>query len=118
MNSSSEARTIAPESLRRLPNWPDYQITQFLRDVLPYVFVLRLPEGTQVAVEDYLAIAQDQKAHGYFAMLSGRKRNHAAGLPVELMRGHGEGILQAMRDQQGAGLENIALLHDQFDDGV
>ena len=41
---------------------------------------------------------------GHFAVLAGRKRHHVVGLLVELMRGHGEGILQAVRDQQGAGL--------------
>src|SRR5712691_7667737 len=102
MNSSSEAGTIAPESLRRLPNWPDYQITQFLRDVLLYVLVLRLRQRLEVAVENYFAVAQDQKAHRHLAMLARRKRDDVVGLLVELMGGHGEGILQAVTDQQGA----------------
>src|ERR1700722_7158770 len=34
------------------------------------------------------------------------------------MRGHGEGILQAMGDHERAGFIYIALFHDQFDDGV
>ena len=59
-----------------------------------------------------------KKLRGTSQCWPGGSGYHAVGLLIELMRGHGEGILQAVRDQQGAGLVYIALLHDQFDDGV
>ncbi len=39
---------------------------------------------------------------------------HAVFFQVEAMRGQGEGVLQAMGDQQGGALIDVALLHDQL----
>ena len=45
------------------------------------------------------------------------QRHHVLALPVVAMCGQHETILQPMRYQQRAGFINVALLHDQFDDG-
>ena len=51
-------------------------------------------------------------------MLARRQRHDVVGFLVKLVGGHGEGILQAMRYHERAGVVNIPLFHDQFDDGI
>ena len=71
-----------------------------------------------VAIEDDLGVAQNQKAHGHFAMLAFGQSDHLVGGLVELMCRHGEGVLQSMGHHESAGFVDVALLHDEFDDRV
>jgi hypothetical protein len=75
-------------------------------------------EFADVAIEDDLPVAENQEAHGHITILAARKGPGLIGLLIELVGGHGEGVLQAMSDQQGTGIVNVALLHDQFHDCV
>src|SRR5271167_1801581 len=92
-------------------SWREVRATS-LRDVFPDVFVLGVSELLQVTVEDHFAIAQDQKTQGNQAMLSRREQDNVVGLLIELMGGHGESVLQAVRDHQSAGPVHVALLHN------
>ena len=42
---------------------------------------------------------------------------HLVGFLVEAVRGQHEGVLQAVRNEQGAGAGDVALLDDELDDG-
>src|ERR1019366_6757056 len=89
-----------------------------LRNIFANVVVARSGEMVTVAIEDDFGVAQDQEAHGHFAMLAFGQHDHLVGGLVELVRCHGEGILQAMGHHKGAGIVDVALFHDEFDDGV
>ena len=71
-----------------------------------------------IAIENDLFVAQNQEAAGHFAMLAFRQSHHLVGGLIELMSGHGEGILQAMGHQERTGLVDVALFHDQINNRV
>src|SRR5262249_50023357 len=69
------------------------------------------------AVENYSPFAQDHEtgvdvAHGLAV-----HRHHAIGFRIVVVTGEHKAILQAMAHQQGAGSGDVALLHDELDDG-
>ena len=94
------------------------QLQNFLRDVLANIFILRSRQLMNVAVEDDLSIAEDQETQRNLTMHSGRQRHHAVGFFVELMSRQGESVLQAMGHQKSAGMVDVALLQDQFNNRV
>src|SRR5205823_2426772 len=63
-------------------------------------------------VKDNLPFAQDEECHRYFSTSPTGQRPHLVCIPVEIMGGHDKGILQAMRHEQRARLEDITLFHD------
>src|SRR5215471_17188519 len=71
-----------------------------------------------VAIEYNLSVAENQKTHGHVAVLTTRHDAKLICLWIEFMGRHRERILQTMRDQQGTGAVDIALLHDEFHDRV
>src|ERR1035438_646418 len=73
-----------------------------LRNIFANVFVARSGQLVSIAIEDDLRVAQDEEAHGHFAMLAFGQSDHLVGDSIELVRGHGEGILQAMGHHEGA----------------
>src|SRR5207244_3436924 len=92
-------------------SWP-------LRNVLADVLILTVCQFVDVAVEDHFPVAQHEKTHGDVAVLAFGQYPHLICLLIELMSCHGESVLQAMGHQQRAGLMDIPLFHDQFDDGI
>src|ERR1017187_9596882 len=71
------------------------------------------------AVEPDAAVVEHEELHAWVdavvrAVLG--DRNHAFG-GVVAVGGEGEGVLQAMGDEQRCGVGDVALLHDQLDDG-
>jgi len=56
-------------SITKLPAGSNYEP---LRNVFLDVLILSVRQLVQVAVENYFAIAQDQKTHGHLAVLAGR----------------------------------------------
>ena len=48
---------------------------------------------------------------------AGFERLHVVLVAIEAMGGHHPGVLQAVRHHQGAGLVDVALFEQQFDDG-
>src|SRR5260370_3710508 len=91
---------------------------QLLRNMLANIVVARSDELLSVAIEDDFPIAQDKEAHGHFPTLPLGYRDHAIGRLVELMSRHGEGILKAVGHHEGAGLVDVALFHDEFDNRI
>src|ERR1700674_2016455 len=91
---------------------------QLLRNILANIVVARGDELLSVAIEDHFPIAQDKEAHGHFPTLPLGYRDHAIGRLVELMSRHGEGILKAVGHHEGAGLVDVALFHDEFDNRI
>src|SRR5271157_6003072 len=89
-----------------------------LQNIFANIFVARSGEYVSVAIEDDVGIAQDQKAHGDFATLTFGENDHLVGRLIELVRRHGEGVLKAVGHHEGAGFVDVALLHDELDDGV
>src|SRR6266536_6668245 len=87
-------------------------ISECLRDVLLDVFILGACKFANVTVENHLAVTENQKTHRHVAILAARQHPQLIGLRVEFVRSQGEGILQAVSDQQRTGAVNIALLHD------
>src|SRR5689334_356050 len=92
-------------------------LTLSLRDKFPDILVLGLFQLVRVAVKDYLSIAQNQESYPNLAALPFGQRLHAVALPVKVVSGHGEGVLQAMSDEERTGLVDISLLYDQLDNG-
>src|SRR5271163_666139 len=67
------------------------------------------------AIEDDVTVVQHKKV-GLGIQLVVGDGNHMVLRAVEHVGGEGEGILQAVGDQQRTGAVNIALLHDQLND--
>ena len=68
------------------------------------------------AVEDDLALVEDKEFRVGVEVAVG-DFFHLVGGGVPAVRGQGEGVLQAVRDEQRSGAGDVALLDDQLDDG-
>jgi hypothetical protein len=67
------------------------------------------------AVEDEASLMEHEEA-GIGVGLMGRERDHFVLRSIEVMHGKDKGILQAMCDYDGAGVGDVALLHNEFND--
>ena len=71
------------------------------------------------AVEDDFALVEDEEAGaGVDAVVIGAvDGDHVLGFRVEAVGGEGEGVLEAVGDEQAGGVGDVALLDDELDDG-
>src|SRR4029077_11696903 len=110
--------SILPTCRATYDSLDTFWVFGLLRNILADVLILTLCQLVDVVLEDHFPVAQHEKTHGDVAVLAFRQRPHLICLLVELMSCHGESVLQAMGHQQRAGLMDIPLFHDQFDDGI
>ena len=68
------------------------------------------------SVEDETTLMEHQEA-GIGVGLMGREEFHPILGEIEVMHRQDKGILEAVRDHDGAGVGDVALLHDELDDG-
>ena len=72
------------------------------------------------AVEDYVALVEDEELYAGVDALFGAVFGdglHAACRGVVAVGGHDEGVLEAVGDDERGGVLDVALLHDELDDG-
>ena len=68
------------------------------------------------AVEDYVALVEDEEFCAVVDTVVGDALDLAGG-GVEAVHGEGEGVLQAVGDEERGGVGGVALLDDEVDDG-
>src|SRR6516165_5099634 len=74
------------------------QTVLHLRNVFADVRVASFPQAFQVSVKDDVRVAQDHEGHRNPAPGPWRKWLHPVFASIKIVGGHGEGILQTMRD--------------------
>ena len=87
-----------------------------LLDELANEGVLAGDEFVERTIEDQTSFGEHQE-RGVGIGLTLGQRNHAVFRGLEAMSAHRECILQPMGDEHGWGVVDIALLHDELDDG-
>ena len=75
-----------------------------------------MEEVVEGAVEDEAAFFKHEEG-GVGVGLAFWEGYHAALVGVEAVCAEGEGVLEAVGDEQGWGLVDVSLLDDEFDDG-
>src|SRR5436190_10607587 len=88
----------------------------FSSDIFPNILVVGVHQLVRGAIKDNLSLSQDEKCSMQIALGAFGQRQHLVFLGIEIRAGHNEGVLQAVRDHQRAGLVNVALLHNKLDD--
>ena len=78
--------------------------------------VLTLEKLVEGAIEDEAAFFEHEEG-GIGVGVAGGERDHATPFGVVAVIAEGEGVLQAMGDEQGGSCMNVALLDDELDDG-
>ena len=88
----------------------------FSSDIFPNILVVGVHQLVRGAIEDDLSLSQDEKCSVQIALGAFGQRQHLVFLRIEIRAGHNEGVLQAVRDHEGRGLVNVALLNDELND--
>src|SRR5208283_5842423 len=89
-----------------------------LAQVFSNVGVGRAQQLRSSPLENNASVAENQELGVKVSSAPVRHWQHFVLLAIEVMTGHGKGVLQAVCHQQRAGLIDVALLHDQLDDCV